>query len=170
MSIPVVRAEAFYLPPPEVAADAWDLVPPAERVWRWVEYRQQRRVIPPEGVLPNEQVWARVNHGRWLVDCVCGSAQIVTPTDPRFACTECGWGWVAVAFPADLVAVEASLEESPPHLRNWANLDAPAWAPPPPPHRKPPRGTPPPEASLQHTSPGKGLTHASGHSTNVGRR
>ncbi|MFG2747221.1 hypothetical protein ACGFY0_45205 [Streptomyces chartreusis] len=125
MPIPVVRAETFYLPPPELSADAWALVPAAERVWRWVEYQQQRRVNPPEGFLVGEQTWARINHNRWLADCVCMSAQIVTPADPRMACTECGRGWIPVVFPADPDAVETELDTRPPHERNWTADDAP---------------------------------------------
>lgn len=125
MSITVVRAEDFYLPPPELPPDSWALVQPAERVWRWVEYKQQRRVTPPEGFLIGVQLWARINHNRWLVDCPCGSAQVVTPADPRFACTECGYGWVALVFPADPAAVEAAIEGALPHERNWVSDEAP---------------------------------------------
>lgn len=131
MPIPVVRAEAFYTPPPQQPADAWVLVPAAERVWRWVEYQLQRRVTPPSGVLLGEQVWARINHGRWVADCVCESAQIVTPADARFACTECGWGWVTVVFPGDPAAAEAEVEAAPPHLRNWRNPEDPTSQQPP---------------------------------------
>lgn len=141
----VVRAETFYLPPPELPADAWNLVPVAERVWRWAEYRLQRRLVPPEGVLLGEQAWAEINHNRWIAACVCGSAQVVSPADPRMACTECGRGWVQLVFPTDVAAVEASLAGEEPHLRNWTNPDAPVPAPPPPPPPpKKQRPTPPP--------------------------
>jgi hypothetical protein len=130
--ISVVRAEDFYLPPPDLAADAWALVPPAERVWRWVEHRLQRRVSPPEGFVLGAQLWARINHNRWLCDCPCGSAQVVSPTDPRFACTECGYGWVALVFPEDPAATEASVEENLPHDRNWSAPDDPGPPPQPP--------------------------------------
>lgn len=143
MANPVVRAEAFYAPPPELEPDAWDLVPPAERVWRWVEYRQQRRVVPPEGFLLGESVWAGINHNRWVVDCPCGSAQVVTPDDPRFACTECGYGWVTVTFPDDVAGAEDAITAELPHLRNWTNPAIPRPAsvlPPPPPKRLPPPG------------------------------
>lgn len=112
-------------------------MPEAERVWRWVEYRLQRRATPPTGVLLGEQVWARINHNRWVADCVCGSAQIVTPTDPRFACTECGWGWVQVTFPEDPTAAEAAVEAEPPHRRNWANPQDPSQPPALPPLPEP---------------------------------
>lgn len=142
MSIAVVRAEDFYTPPPSLPPDEFDLVPVAERVWRWLESVQQRRLTPPEGFLVGERAWAAINHNRWIGDCTCGSAQVVSPTDPRMACTDCGRGWVLVEFPADVAAVEASLAEEELHLRNWVNPEAPAPAPPPPP--PPPKGRPTP--------------------------
>ncbi|MFG2144138.1 hypothetical protein ACGFRG_08050 [Streptomyces sp. NPDC048696] len=119
MLVPVQRAETFYLPPPTEPTTAWDLVPAAERVFRWVEYRAQRRVVPPEAPIVGHQVFARINHNRWVVDCPCGSAQVVSPSDARAACTECGYGWVRLIFPADPEAVEATLADQLPHLRNW---------------------------------------------------
>ncbi|GAB2714382.1 hypothetical protein [Streptomyces bullii] len=132
MQIPVERAEAFYLPPPSEPAEAWALVPPAERVFRWVELRQQRRITPPDGFLIGQRLYARINHNRWVADCPCGSAQVVTPVDPRFACTECGYGWVTLIFPVDVDAAEASVAEELPHLRNWWHSDDPdPWGHPP---------------------------------------
>jgi hypothetical protein len=122
--IAVLRAETFYLPPPRQPVDVWDLVPAAERVFRWIEYRMQRRVLPPEGSV-EQAYFARIDQNRWVADCVCGSAQVVSPTDPRYACTECGWGWCALTFPADPAAVEASLSALTPHLRTWWNPDDP---------------------------------------------
>lgn len=119
MSIPVQRAESFYLPPAPLPRTAWDLVPPAERAFRWVEHRAQRRLAMPAGVLVGQRTYARINHNRWVVDCPCGSAQIASPADARTACTECGYGWVTVVFPADVPAVEAGLDHLLPHERNW---------------------------------------------------
>jgi hypothetical protein len=59
------------------------------------------------------------------------------------ACTECGFGWVTVEFPADVAAAEAAVAAELPHLRNWDNPDVPkpaAALPPPPPKRLPPPG------------------------------
>lgn len=134
MSIPVLRAETFYLPPPQLPADAWDLVAPAERVFRWYEYRVQRRVTPPDGFIIGQRVWARINHNRWVADCPCGSAQVVTPADPRTACTECGLGWLIVVFPEAVAAIEASLADRLPDQRNWWHPDdTTAWDRPPEP-------------------------------------
>lgn len=131
-SIPVVRAETFYLPSQPQRPDAWALVPPAERVIRWYEDRVQRRVRPPDGFVIGQKAFARINHNRWVADCPCGSAQVVTPADPRMACTECGYGWLALTFPEDVAAIEASVADELPHLRNWWHPDDPvSWGHPP---------------------------------------
>ncbi|WP_328739869.1 hypothetical protein OHA91_22740 [Streptomyces erythrochromogenes] len=142
--IPTQRAESFYRPSPALPAGAWDRVPPAERVWRWYENTAQRRLTPPAGVLLGERIYARINHNRWVADCVCGSAQIVTPTDPRFACPECGYGWVQITFPANPEAAEAEVSARAPHERNWWHADDKAWdrpgPPAPEPEKEPGRG------------------------------
>jgi hypothetical protein len=129
----VVRAETYYLPPPPPRGDphAWDGMPAAERVFHWMAYRLGRRTVIPTGVIPDvPPVYARINQNRWIGDCVCGTACIVSPTDPRYGCAECGYGWVELifpVFPADVAAVEAEMLLTPqPHLRNWWNVDDPA--------------------------------------------
>lgn len=132
MQFPVERAETSYLPPPTQPPDAWDLVPAAERVWRWLELKQQRRLTPPDGFVIGQQTYARINHNRWVADCPCGSAQVVTPNDARMACTDCGFGWILLVFPEDIAAVEESLADELPHLRNWWHPDDPdPWGAPP---------------------------------------
>lgn len=130
--MPVRRAEDFYLPPPDQPATAWDLVPPAERVLRWYEHRQQRRVRVPTATILGHRLFARINHGRWVADCPCASAQVVTPTDPRLACPECGAGWFTVTFPPDVAAAEAAVADEYPAEQNWWNPDdTTAWDRPP---------------------------------------
>ncbi|SED27265.1 hypothetical protein SAMN05216532_4023 [Streptomyces sp. 2231.1] len=124
MPIAVVRAETYYTPPPPAPADAWADVPAAERVWRWYEIRMGRRVTPPEESV-DDVYFARINQNRWIADCSCGSAAVVSPADPRYACTECGWGWASLVFPTDVAAVEAGLTGLKPVLRNWWNADDP---------------------------------------------
>ncbi|AKN71224.1 hypothetical protein QR97_16685 [Streptomyces sp. PBH53] len=128
MPIAVVRAETFYLPPPPEPADAWADVPAALLVWRWYEARMGRRVVPPaDEDLTGESYYARINQNRWIADCSsCGSAAVVSPTDPRYACTQCNWGWCTLIFPDDVAAVEASLMPLKPALRNWWHADDPA--------------------------------------------
>jgi hypothetical protein len=125
MPVAVVRAETFYTPPPPEPADAWALLPAALLVWRWYETRMGRRVVPPEDTV-DDVYFARINQNRWIADCSsCGSAAVVSPADPRYACTECQWGWCLVIFPSDVAAVEASLVGLKPALRNWWNPDDP---------------------------------------------
>ncbi|MFD7093402.1 hypothetical protein [Streptomyces xanthophaeus] len=125
--IPIKRAADFYQPPPGMRPDAWDQVPAAERVWRWYEIQVHRRVTPPEGILLGASIHARINHSRWVADCVCGSAQVVTPTDPRFACPECGYGWAQLVFPASPEDAEAEVADRLPTERNWWAASDPSW-------------------------------------------
>lgn len=64
---------------------------------------------------------ARINHGRWIIDCDCGAGNA---TDPRWGiacCFGCGAVHEHVIFPADWEALEAALVGRPhPRTRNWA--------------------------------------------------
>ncbi|PVD01352.1 hypothetical protein [Streptomyces sp. CS014] len=138
MPIAVVRAETYYVPPPPRRGQPpldWSGVPAAELVYLWMEARMGRRLpLPTETV--DETYYAQINQNRWCALCVCGSAAIVSPTDPRFGCTECGYGWVTLIFPEDVDTVEEQLLLEPrPHLRNWWHPDDPAnpYDPPQPP-------------------------------------
>ncbi|MGW2203425.1 hypothetical protein [Streptomyces sp. NPDC001774] len=123
---PVARAEDFYQPPPRLPANAWDLVPPAMRAVRWYEEVQQRRItITAGGLLLGQPLYARINFGRWVADCTCMSAQVVTPTDPRMWCVECGTGWWQLKFPDDPEAAEQEMALLPVSERNWWHPDDP---------------------------------------------
>ncbi|WP_098010495.1 hypothetical protein [Streptomyces sp. sk226] len=144
MPIAVIRAETFYLPGPprrgQPPAD-WSGYPAAELVYLYVTHRMNRRVPLPTETVP-DSYFAHVNQNRWVASCVCGSAAVVSPADPRYGCTECGYGWASLVFPDDVDAVEAELMEEPrPHLRNWFHPDDPQN--PNPPAEDPP--TPDPE-------------------------
>jgi hypothetical protein len=128
--MPVLRAETFYRPPHPLPENLWEDSGPAERVFRWYEQQAGRRAPRPHGPVEG-RLWARINHNRWVADCPCGSAQVVSPADPKFACTECGYGWAQLIFPDDVAAVEALLDELLPHERNWSNPDEPAVSRPP---------------------------------------
>jgi hypothetical protein len=134
--IAVVRAETLYTPPPREPADAWAHVPAAELVFRWLEHRLSRRITPPTEVV-DQTYYARINQNRWVTDCICGSAQVTSPDDQRFACTECGLGWCTVIYPAEVGALEASLMDVFPHLRNWWHPDDPTRPHPPEPPKEP---------------------------------
>ncbi|MGW6566436.1 hypothetical protein [Streptomyces sp. NPDC054975] len=126
MQRPITRAEDFYLPPPHLPATHWALTPPALLAVRWYEEKQQRRVTVGAALLLEQRLYPRINHGRWVADCTCMSAQIVTPTDPRMWCVECGTGWWQLTFPEDVEAVEQETGLLPVAERNWWHPDDPA--------------------------------------------
>ena len=80
---------------------------------------------PPADEISEEHLLAYVNHGRWVVDCPCGSAQLACRSDRRFFCTDCrnAWAfgkWVRVTWPAEEADIEALLLQRPfPRNRNW---------------------------------------------------
>lgn len=84
-----------------------------------------RGVRAPTELAPGPVVAARVEHGRWLLDCpFCPSAGLGDPDDPRSYCPECrngpvGGKWLPAAYPADLPAIEDALLVRPPQNRNW---------------------------------------------------
>jgi hypothetical protein len=131
----IVRAQGFYLPPPNLRPDAWDLVPIAERALRTYELHVHRRVPTPTAIDLSTTVWARIDAGRWVADCTCRSALVVSPDDPRFGCPECGAGWYQVQFPDDVAAAEAAAEArstSPREQFWWNPTDPSPWNQQPP--------------------------------------
>lgn len=74
---------------------------------------------------------ARIEGGRWIADCpFCPSAQVVSPTDPRFLCAgydgcsniDIGGAYATIVFPADevLARIEGLLVKRPKLTnRNW---------------------------------------------------
>ena len=68
-------------------------------------------------------VEARVNHGRWIVDCPdpdCTCAVMVASDDLRFVCPVCAYGIFTVALPAEAEDIGNVLVERPvPATRNW---------------------------------------------------
>lgn len=67
---------------------------------------------------------ARVNHGRWIVDCPdpdCTCAVMVASDDLRFVCPVCAYGIFTVALPPEAEDIEKTLVERPvPATRNWS--------------------------------------------------
>ncbi|GGZ28399.1 hypothetical protein GCM10010387_22310 [Streptomyces inusitatus] len=124
----VVRAEAYYRPRPARPgrpADDWSHIPVAERIFHW--YRAWLgRTVPVPTVTVSGLVYARINHNRWLGDCHCGNAQLISPSDQRMACPECGYDWVTVVWPTTVDAIEADMLTRPlVRDRNWWNPDDP---------------------------------------------
>ena len=80
-------------------------------------------------------VAARINHGRWLVDCGgCNSALVVDLSQPVFMCVECGNAandgkWFKVTVPSNRKAIEAELLKRPMNGRNPAEAVNRNWEP-----------------------------------------
>jgi len=78
---------------------------------------------------------ARINHGRWLVDCGgCNSAQVVDLDQPVFMCVECGNAandgkWLQVTVPRNRNAIETELLKRPWNGRNPAEAVNRNWEP-----------------------------------------
>lgn len=72
-------------------------------------------------------VYARIDHGRWIGDCPnphCSGAELVDLDDLRFFCLYCfneAWdgSWLFVFMPRNWPEIAASLEERPVHEQNW---------------------------------------------------
>ena len=81
------------------------------------------------------EVAARINHGRWLVDCPgCNSALVVDLGQPVFMCVECGNAgnegkWFAVTVPRNRKAIEDELLKRPWNGRNPAEAVNRNWEP-----------------------------------------
>lgn len=79
-----------------------------------VESSALRAGRPWNGKVGKKKVEARIDWGRWLVDCPCGGAALVTAEEPFTYCTNCGNGYVGgealtVVFPPDRAEIEAEL-------------------------------------------------------------
>jgi predicted RNA-binding Zn-ribbon protein involved in translation (DUF1610 family) len=80
-------------------------------------------------------VAARINHGRWIVDCAgCNSALVVDLSELVFMCVECGNNhndrkWVRVIIPRNRKAIEDELLKRPWNGRNPAEAVNRNWEP-----------------------------------------
>ena len=83
--------------------------------------KNRARGFPVEAHTDARPIVARVNHGRWLVDCVaCGSGAGVDPDWPEARCFGCGAIYTSVVLPPDRVAIETVLVKRPRlDTRNW---------------------------------------------------
>jgi hypothetical protein len=90
--------------------------------------RAQITLPPMDGISDTDPLAARVDAGRWIVECPdCHDAQYVWPDEPEplFMCVSCfntraDGAWRRVAIPAERVAIEAMLlEREMPITRGW---------------------------------------------------
>jgi len=81
------------------------------------------------------EIAARINHGRWLVDCPgCNSALVVDLGQPVFMCVECANAgnagkWFAVTVPRNRAAIETELLKRPWSGRNPSSAVNRNWEP-----------------------------------------
>lgn len=79
----------------------------------------------PSEVLDTPLRFARVEQGRWLIDCPdCNGATLADLEDPRFFCPDCqnamsGGVWLRVMLPPNVAAIEHELLKRPIVNRNW---------------------------------------------------
>jgi hypothetical protein len=60
---------------------------------------------------------ARIDDGRWLIDCACGAGNLVDPAWTFATCLECGAVHRAIIFPDNRKDIEAVLIQRP-HVEN----------------------------------------------------
>jgi hypothetical protein len=100
-----------------------------EHFWDYLDSVRARSggpLVPrPTGANPEVRAFARVDDGRWLVDCPwgCGAAFIAPAGETRMWCTECaggGYGLTAVlVWPDGMDGLTANLETLPSMLQFW---------------------------------------------------
>lgn len=125
--MPIESVETRWADPPQgMSRQDWEALPAAERgLWQVREILIRHGHPRPSGLDTAHPVFARLDHGRWIVQCPeCHSAQLAAVTDPRFYCLECGnvgtGRWRPVVWPEDRPAVEtAALARSGPVM--WAH-------------------------------------------------
>jgi hypothetical protein len=63
---------------------------------------------------------ARVNFGRWMLDCACGAGIMADPAFAEARCFACGAIWIAVfPAPATIARLEPLLLARPLDARHW---------------------------------------------------
>lgn len=93
---------------------------PARLWWQ----RDDVEFFLPTAVAKDAPVPASINHGRWIVACECGGAQLASEDDHRFFCVAClnerhGGKWRPVTWPKDRDDIEAVLRERLTENVNW---------------------------------------------------
>lgn len=82
-----------------------------------------KRGLVPQGLDDGPPLKARVNHGRWIVDCECAGAELAFE-EGVFMCLSCfnlehGHKYRLVVFPKNRKAIELLLMGRPVVNRNW---------------------------------------------------
>jgi len=90
----------------------------------------------PTAANTSGEVAARINHGRWMVDCssCTNSALVVDFSELIFMCAGCGNAdnageWLRITIPANWEAIEYELLKRPWNGRNPAEAQNRNWEP-----------------------------------------
>ena len=84
-----------------------------------------KRDFNPSDIYLGVKLEARVNHGRWVVDCpFCKGAETIWPGEPFFLCAHCANNRTKLAIrielPKERVEIEKILDERlEPENKNW---------------------------------------------------
>lgn len=93
---------------------------PARLWWQ----RDDVEFFLPTTTAKSAPIPATCNHGRWVVLCECGGAQLASADDPRFFCVSClnerqGGKWRPVTWPEQRSDIEQVLRERFTENANW---------------------------------------------------
>ena len=88
-----------------------------------VEPTMAKRLLPQGGIDESPPLKARINHGRWLVDCECGGAELAFEAG-IFMCLSCynathKHQYRRFVFPKSRHAIETALLQRVEINRNW---------------------------------------------------
>lgn len=106
----ILQADAIYgVPTPAALAAKFEA--------HWAKLRKRGiQVAPTVSATP---MVAYIDHGRWLIQCVCGGGVGVHQDWPEARCG-CGAIYTAIVFPDNRAAIEAALVVRPiMESRNW---------------------------------------------------
>src|ERR1039457_4537535 len=120
--LPIKSAEDFHHADPR-----WGNTTADERIVlaHWHMETSGHHIDLPKMVSNKATVYARVDLGRWIVDCPwCKSAQHASREDHRFFCVECGnaavtGAWVSVHWPNEWAEIEEILSCRPSAGNQW---------------------------------------------------
>ena len=86
-------------------------------------------ILAPSALADGPLRYARVEQGRWIIDCPdCGGATLGDPDDRRFFCPDCmnasaGGFWLPVVYPESVDEIETELLRRPIANRNFLPTD-----------------------------------------------
>lgn len=86
--------------------------------------KARRKKCPAENDVGDATLKAEINHGRWVVNCPCGGAEMADKSFKLFYCLSCmnewlGGKWARVEFPKNAGNIEKALDKRDVKNQNW---------------------------------------------------